>query len=235
MIVIVARRGDESARSLAARWSAHGTLLLSPPDLSISGWQYNPLATEASAAVISRRSIGSSEITGVLTRLSWVFEHELIHLAPNDRAYAASEMNAFLLALLDGLACPLLNRPTATCLSGPCWRRERWVHFAAGLGIPVCPVRREARPSDALSPEEPQPPSKSVTVVGDRCFGETDETIANCARQLASAAGVDLLRVHFREVDGESRLLGADLCPDISSTDVADAILDYFHGNRSAT
>jgi hypothetical protein len=234
MIVIVARQGDEAARSLAARWSAHGSLLLSPPDLSIPGWQYNPLAVEASAAVINRRSIGSSEITGVLTRLSWVFEHELIQVAPNDRAYAASEMNAFLVALLDGLTCPLLNRPTATCLSGPCWRKERWVHFAAGLGIPVCPVRREARPSDTLSPEEPQPPSKSVTVVGNRCFGESDETIANCARQLASAAGVDLLRVHFRDLDGESRLLGADLEPDINSTDVADAILDYFCGNCSA-
>jgi hypothetical protein len=234
VIVILARQGDESARSLAARWSAHGALLLSPPDLSIPGWQYNPLAAEASAAVISRRAIGTSEITGVLTRLSWVFEHELIQVAPNDRAYAASEMNAFLLALLDGLACPLLNRPTTTCLSGPCWRKERWVHFAARLGIPVCPVRREARLSDALSPEEPQSPSKSVTVVGDRCFGETEKTIANCARQLASAAGVDLLRVHFRNVDGEPRLLGADLCPDISSTNVADAVLDYFCGNHSA-
>ena len=198
MIVILARQGDESARSLAARWSAHGALLLSPPDLSIPGWQYNPLVAEASAAVISRRAIGTSEITGVLTRLSWVFEHELIQVAPNDRAYAASEMNAFLLALLDGLACPLLNRPTATCLSGPCWRKERWVHFAARLGIPVCPVRREARLSDALSPEEPQSPSKSVTVVGDRCFGETEKAIADCARRLASAAGLDLLGVRAR-------------------------------------
>jgi hypothetical protein len=233
VIVILARQGDESARSLAARWSAHGALLLSAPDLSIPGWQYNPLAAEANAAVISRRAIGASEITGVLTRLSWIFGHELIQVAPNDRAYAASEMNAFLLAWLDGLACPLLNRPTATCLSGPCWRKERWVHFAARLGIPVCPVRREARPSDAL-PEEPRSPSKSVTVVGDRCFGETEKAIADCARRLASAAGLDLLGVHFRDVDGEPRLLGADLCPDLSSTNVADAVLDYFSGNRSA-
>ena len=105
---------------------------------------------------------------------------------------------------------------------------RRWAWHTCLPGAP------EARPSATLSPEEQQPPSKSVTVVGDRCFGEADETIANCARQLASAAGVDLLRVHFRDVDGESRLLGADLYPDISSTDVADAILDYFHGNRLA-
>jgi hypothetical protein len=43
-----------------------------------------------------------------------------------------------------------------------------------------------------------------------------------------------LLRVHFRDLDGEFRLLGADLEPDISSTDVADAILDYFCENCSA-
>lgn len=232
MIVIVARQGDESARSLAARWSAHGALLLSPPDLSVSGWQYSPLAPEASIGVIGRRSICSSEITGVLTRLPWVFESELIHVAPNDRAYAASEMNAFLLALLDGLPCPLLNRPTSTCLSGPCWRNERWVHCAAGLGIPVCPVRREARPSEVWSLQEAQHSSKTVTVVGDRCFGEADKTLAHRARRLASAAGVDLLAVHFRAVDGEFRLLDADLWPDIGSTEVADGILDYFRGNR---
>jgi hypothetical protein len=232
VIVILARQEDASARLLAARWSAQGALLLSPKDLSTSGWQYNPLAPEANAAVISRRSICCSEITGVLTRLSWVFQDELMHIAPIDRAYVASEMNAFLLALLHGLTCPLLNRPTPMCLAGPGWRKEQWVNCAARLGIPVHPVRREARLSDGLSTEDPQSSCQTVTVVGDRCFGTVDETLANCARRLAAAAGVDLLAVHFGVVNGESRLFNADFLPDINSTDVADAILNYFCENR---
>jgi hypothetical protein len=232
MIVIVANQGDESARLLAARWSEYGALLLSPRDLSTSGWLYNPIATEANAAVIGRRLICSSEITGVLTRLPWVSQYELTHIVPDDRAYVASEMNAFLLALLDGLACPLLNRPTPACLSGPGWRNEQWVHCAARLRIPVCPVRRQTGRLEGLPPAGSGSASKIVTVVGHRCFGDAGATLADRARQLAAAAGVDLLAVHFQDVNGEFRLLNADFWPDINSADVADAIFDYFREGR---
>lgn len=232
MIVIVASQEDESARFLAARWSEYGALLLNPRDLSISGWRYDPLTAEASMATIGRHRVRSGDITGVLTRLPWVSQHELTHIVPDDRAYVASEMNAFLLALLDGLACPLLNRPTPACLSGPGWRTEQWVHCAARLRIPVYPVHRQTGRLEGLSSTDSRGPSKTVTVVGDRCFGDAGETLAGRARQLAAAAGVDLLAVHFQDVNGEFRLLNAGLLPDINSADVADAIFDYFREGR---
>jgi hypothetical protein len=248
MIVILASQEDSSARLLAERWSAHGALLLSPMDLSVCGWRYNPLTPEANAAMIGRRSVHCGEISGVLTRLPWILQDELLHITPIDRAYVASEMNAFLLTLLDGLTCPLLNRPTPTCLAGPDWRNEQWVNCAARLGIPVHPVARKAGPSIELAPRtpnsEPQTPNPklqtpnsklqttSVTVVGGHCFGTADETLTNCAQRLAAVAGVDLLAVHFKVVNGEPRLFSADLFPNVNSAEVADAILNYFGESR---
>ena len=232
MIIILARQGDESAQLLAQRWDAYGASLMSPEDLSLSGWQYDPLALEAEAAVINRRSIRGGEITGVLTRLPWIFQDELVHITANDRAYVASEMNAFLFAFLEGLTCPLLNRPTATCLSGPAWRKEQWVHFAAGLDIQVSPVRRETGRAAEVSPRVSQLPYGTVTVIGDRCFGTADGVLSDRARRIAAAAGVDMLAVHFRGVGRESELLGADLWPDITSTEVADAIFEYLGGSH---
>jgi hypothetical protein len=250
MIIILASQEDASARLLAERWSTHGAFLLSPANLSACGWQYDPLTPGANAAVFGRRSVQCSEITGVLTRLSWVVQDELMHIMPIDRAYVALEMNAFLLALLHGLACPLLNRPTPTCLAGPDWRKEQWVNCAARLGIPVHTTHRLARPSNVLStdlrtlnPElgtsnsKPQtlnsePLTRTVTVVGERCLGTVDEALINRAQRLAAAAEVQLLAVHFGDLNGEPRLFNADLFPDINSTEIADAILNYFGERR---
>ena len=243
MIIILASQEDASARLLAERWSTHGAFLLSPANLSACGWQYDPLTPGANAAVFGRRSVQSSEITGVLTRLSWVVQDELMHIMPIDRAYVASEMNAFLLALLHGLACPLLNRPTPTSLAGPDWRKEQWVNCAARLGIPVHTAHRLARPSNVLSTDlrtlnseletsNSKPLTRTVTVVGDRCLGTGDEALVNCAQRLAAAAEVQLLAVHFGDLNGEPRLFNADLFPDIDSTEIADAILNYFGERR---
>jgi hypothetical protein len=231
VIVILARQADESARSLAQRWNPYGASILSPEDLSLSGWQYDPIALEAKTAVIEGRSVRVREITGVLTRLPWVFQDDLMYVTPRDRAYIASEMNAFLFSFLDGLTCPLLNRPTATCLSGPAWRKERWVHFAAGLGIPVVSVLRDTGRDAGVSSPDSQHPVNTVTVVGNHCFGSGDGILVDHAQRIAAAAGADMLAVHFRGMGTESNLVGADIWPDISSPEVADAIFDYLGGN----
>jgi hypothetical protein len=233
MFLIVAGKQDEGALSLAARWASYGAELLTPEDLSICGWRHHSHATQADIAVINRRAVATREISGVLTRLPCVSEQELMHIVPNDRAYVASEMTAFLLSWLATLNCPLLNRPTPTCLSGPGWRTEQWVHLAARLGIPVSPVCRHARLHEDISTGIAQHPHDTLTVVGNRCIGVCDGMRAVHARRLATAAGVDLLAAHFTSVEGAPRLLRADLWPDVTSADVADAILEYFRGGST--
>jgi hypothetical protein len=232
VIVIIASQQDEAARWLAARWGACGAQLLGPEDLSIAGWSYQPHPDRKYTAVVNQRSISGAEITGVLTRLSYVPEQELTHIAHPDRTYVASEMTAFLSSWLNALRCPVLNRATPTCLSGPAWRREQWIYFAAHLGIPVCSVHRNTRRTADPDDKHSSPPDNLVAVVAGRCYGAPDERVADQARQLARAAGVDLLAAHFTKVEGTHKFWGADLWPDVTLPGVADAILDFLSGRR---
>jgi len=232
VIVIIAGQQDEAARFLAARWKACDARLLTPRDLSIAGWRHQPHPGRDYTAVVDGRTVSGAEITGVLTRLSYVPEYELMHVVEHDRAYVAAEMTALLSSWLTGLTCPVLNRPTPTYLSGPAWRREQWVHFAAHLGVPVCPVHRNARRTVDPDAKDSSHPDNLVAVVAGHCFGAPNRTVADHARRLATAAGVDLLAAHFTRVEGTYKLAGADLWPDVTLPGVTDAILDCLSGRR---
>ena len=117
MIVVLASRHDRACGRLVADWAGHASLLTCQ-DLSVRGWRYGPGGV-ADAAVLGGRLTRAGEIEGVLTRLPRVDQSELGHIVPGDRGYVAEEMTAFLAAWLSDLRCPVLNRPTATCLLGP--------------------------------------------------------------------------------------------------------------------
>jgi hypothetical protein len=223
VLVVVASRLDVGARALVDRWTE--VRVLTCEDLSVAGWRHRP--GETSTAVIGGEIVPAAEIEGVLIRRSRVLEWEPDYISPKDRAYVAAEMTAFLRSWLSGLGCPVLNRPVPTCLSGPGWCREQWVQTAARLGIPVRPVRwRLEAPTDA--PEA----AFTATVVGDRWLGAVDARSAVWASRLAGAAGVDLLVARFGESESGFELLDADPWPDVSSPEVADAILEYLSEGR---
>jgi hypothetical protein len=224
MIVILAGQNDDDARRLALHWSA---CLVTAADLSISGWRHYPCTIQQDTAVINKHKVAVSDITGVLTRRPCIFEEELSHIVPSDRAYVAAEMTAFLLSWLAGLTCPVLNQPTPTCLSGPGWRQEQWVGLAMHLGIPVYPFRRQARCKESCAVDAPIR-HDTVTLVGGRPCGKADPVLVEHTQGLAAAAGVDLLSVRFSRERREPRLLSADLWPDVSSAEVADALLECF-------
>jgi hypothetical protein len=225
VLVVVASRLDEGARTLADRWTEGRVLTCE--DLSVAGWRHRPGGT--STAVVGGEVIPAAEIEGVLTRRSRVLEWEPDHIVPADRAYVAAEMTAFLRSWLSGLGCPVLNRPVSTCLSGPGWCREQWVRTAARLGIPVRPVRWRLGASAGVPEDEP---ATTATVVGERCLGAADRASAAWALRLARAAGVDLLAARFGEAEAGFELLDADPWPDVSSPEVADAIHKYLSEGR---
>src|SRR5208337_4871033 len=134
MIVVVANRWDPTAGTFASRWAAHNVRVLTSQDLSVVGWQQRLSVMDGCVAVVERELVPQKEITGVLTRLPCVVEEQLLDIVPEDRPYVAAEMTAFLLFWLSSLKCPVLNRPTPTCLSGPYWHREKWVRVAAAAG-----------------------------------------------------------------------------------------------------
>ncbi len=232
MLVIVASRYDSEARALARRWGDHDAHVLSCEDLSVAGWRNGLPDRGASAAVIGGRVVREGAITGVLTLLPCVMTQELVHIVPEDRVYVAAEMTAFLASWLDRLTSPVLNRPTPVCLMGPNWRQEQWVHAAARIGIPIRPMSRRSGLNTAPPAEAAAVSPVSITVVGDRWFGEANDLLAEHARRLAVTAGLDLLTVHFDGPEASARLVGADLRPDASSPEIADAILDTLRRGR---
>jgi hypothetical protein len=231
MLVVVANRRDPEAVALVRRWGAHDAHLLSCVDLSIRGWRHYLDDPAASTAVIDSQVVEFDKIAGVLTLLPCVTVDQLIHIVPADRTYVAAEMMAFLVSWLSELTCPVLNRPTPGCLMGPAWPRERWVHVGVEIGIPVRPLHRRvsltADPSECI-----ERTAATVTVVGERCFGDTADVLTKHAQRLASVAEVELLAVHFDRPEADGRLLGADLRPDICSPEIADAILVALEESR---
>ena len=230
MLVVVARRSDQKARDLATRWAPYGGAVLTCEDLSVAGWRQLLGGHETSMVVIGGQVVEARRIAGVLTLLPYVTEGELVRIAGEDRPYVASEMTAFLHFWLSGLLCPVLNRPTPVCLTGPGWRREQWVYVAARLGIPVETVAwRLDRAAGVPEKENSSAPGMTVTMVGSRCLGSADGTLVSYVRRLSRAAGVEMLSVDFRETETGFRLYNArSSWADISSPEVADAILEYF-------
>lgn len=205
-------------------------------DLSLPGWRVYADAPAASSAVVDGEVVPTSRIDGVLTRLPAVTEAEVRRIATEDRAYAATEMSAFLGYWLSTLSCTILNPPTASTLCGPGWRREKWILVASGLGIPVEAERRRSPPFDAASTSSqdralaPQARDElvRVTLVGDSCLGTDDRVATRRARELAAAAEADLLTVTFAKRGSERVLLDAHPWMHMFDAETADAVLAHF-------
>ncbi|HTS57078.1 MAG TPA: hypothetical protein VMH03_05995 [Terriglobales bacterium] len=233
MIVVVASRYDESAREIVAQWASHEAVLLTCEDLSAAGWQHRLFDSSASKAVVGGCIVAESQIRGVLVRRPWIFEQELLHIAAPDREYVLAEMNSFLVSWLSHLPCRVLNRPAGTCLCGPNWRPQQWVQAAAQAGIKVHPMRWRVPFAKKKTPTaEPRPESSvEVTVVGDQCVGNADNSCAASARRLAAIAGTELLQVRFATVEGALCFQEANPIANLKNAEVANAVCDFLLSN----
>ena len=229
--LVIANRGNTTARDFAQRYREHGVRLLTPEDLSRSGWVYSlDKRGKHSQAPIGDGVISSKKIGGVLTRLPCVTEQDLPEIVSTDRAYVAAETNGFLLAWLSALPCPVLNRPTPGCLSGCSWHHAQWLYTASQLGIPVEKFhwRIDARHRNGLTKRtNVSAPGVTVTVVGPQCFGAVSPVLLGQSRALAKLAGVDFLAVEFAGPDPGSAFVRASLWPDIADERIAGAVLRY--------
>jgi hypothetical protein len=214
--LVVAGRHDASAAALAARWGEGRAALAGPADLSRPGWRHYAGEPSPAIAVAGGRALAATDLEAVVVRLGAVSADELDGIRPEDRDYAAQEMTAFLLAWLDGLRCPVLNRPTPGCLNGPAWRPRQWALAAAAAGLPVARPQRPGGPA----PRD----GVVVTVVGDRCLGTVHPRTAERVRRLAAAAGVALLEVRLDGGGPHAAFLGAHAWPDLAAPGVAAAL-----------
>ncbi len=183
MLAVLASTLDPAARELVAAWSTAGAALISAQDLSSEGWSFRVADPRGGVAVVEGRRVPVRELEAVLTRRPAVLAEELAWIDPADRAYLAAETNAFLVAWLHALPCPVFNRPTPNALTGPAWGPLHWASAAAGAGVGW--VTRE------------HGPTHDVVVCGTACVGAASPAEVADARALARTARVELLGVRF--------------------------------------
>lgn len=194
MIVVVASRHDVRARNILEHWGFQCARMLTAEDMCTSGWSLSVPWTSCGTAVVSGQIVQPAQISGILTLRPYIFPQELRTICSDDRVYVAAEQTAFLLAWLTAQSCPVLNRPTASCLAGPSWHLEQWTHAAAELGIPVRTSRRHV-PIGSAGPNEEE--AVEIIAAGKLCFGCDDPTLKTWTLQLARKAGVKLLSARF--------------------------------------
>jgi hypothetical protein len=225
MVLLVASRFDEQAFHLAKRWVEQDARVLTARDLSRVGWVYSPEFPDTWRGVLGDEYFDASNLTGVLNCLPEVNEQELGHIAPEDRAYVAAEMNAFLVSWQSQLGCLVINRPTPSCLVGPAWRIEEWLLTATRLNIPVLGIQHRSQ-RKSLSFSQRVQDMHPVTVIDELSLGGSEE-LGKRAQRLARAAGVTLATFYFgSSVDAE--LVAVSLGADLEQQAVADALLGHF-------
>jgi len=225
MILVLAQPRDEPARRLVEAWRAHDARLLVVADLSKPGWRHWLGEPGDERAVVGGEVVPTVAVTGVLVRIGGVTAEDLPHVVEPDRAYVAAEITAFLTSWLTALPCPVLNRPVSNSLMGAPHGNEGWAIVGARAGL------RVAHPRVAFPSPPPAPwPREAVTVsvLGERVFGDVPPELADQARRLAAAARVELLAVSFDSAAPNAAFLGAHLWPDLALPALAAALLERF-------
>jgi len=197
VVLVLASRLDRTAASWVARYARSDAALMTCDDLCSPGWIFDPARVQEGTAMVGGRPVPVDGLRGVLTLLPAVTEIELPRIVEAERAYVASEIQAFLVAWLSALQCPVINRPTPTCLTGPGWARERWLQAAAAAGFDTAHWSRSSEQA-ALSRDE-ESADVRATVVGRICIGLPGGP-AERALELARQTRTEILTLSLREL-----------------------------------
>lgn len=227
MLLVIASIVDQHVTAGVAHWRALGRTaeIVTCHDLAQPGWQLT--LDDEPQLVVAGRPVKAREVKGVITRLAAVTPLELPFIHIDDREYAAAEIQAFLLALLNDLlhrGCAVLNPATPGSLNGPPWAPEQWTQCAARAGVEVRPVASRSYAGGAVIDDAPPPQRRVVNVVGEACFGDPAPALRKAALAVAGAAATPLLRVAFDVRGGAPVFLDADPWVDVSDPEIAAAI-----------
>ena len=190
-------------------------------DFARGGWRYVVGCPELATACAGGRVLGIDQIAGVLCRITCVLPQDLDPLHEEDRAFAASEMNAFLRAWLMQLSSRVCNEPGTASLAGPAWHPMRWRWFANQLGVPAVPG---SFPTQDFSGDTRFKRDRlSVLVAGDQVIGTSDSSVAHDSLHIARALGCGLLALHFVK-DRDWLLESADSSPELDATSASKLV-----------
>jgi hypothetical protein len=220
-LLLLARAGDPIVGALR-RFEPQRLVHVDIPDLTSAGWRYEVGRPALATACARGRVLASSEIGGVLCRLTAVGPQDVSHLHGEDRAFAATEINAFLRAWLAQFGERLCNEPSPASLAGPAWHAMRWRWLARRLNVPVVTdLHDNVEHSNAVT----------VLVTGNEAIGTANATLVRHSLDIAAAVRCKLLSLRF-VWDGRWRFESADSFPQPGMHGAA-RLLEWATGARS--
>ena len=83
------------------------------------------------------RTLRPETITGLVNRVQYLPTQHFARAQPTDRAYAEAELNAFLLAWINGVAGRVINPPLPFALGGGTFQAATVAHLASMAGLPT--------------------------------------------------------------------------------------------------
>ena len=221
-MLVLAGRDDDPARMLVDRLG-EAAVAVDPQDLSRPGWTYarNP---SRRTGVWRRGPFGADDLTAVIVLIPAVQPAHLTHVRGGDRDYVAAEMTAFLRAWLTGLPCPVVNPPTATCLSGPALTAHQWVGLCAALSVPAQPAQLTV---PAAPGDRPTPAAYRVTVCRGTitATGPCSAVLLEHGRRLAAQVGAEWLAVTFDGGHDQAAVCQVQTWPDLADPNTRETLV----------
>jgi hypothetical protein len=236
VILVLASLADQDAVAFAKEFAdAAAISVLTCRDLAEDHTVLRYPDFASSTLTIDCRKIAIGEIEGVINVLPAVFPEELVFFPPEEREYQAAEFHALLTFLLSSLPCPVVNRPAAGSLSGPCLNPIGWYHLAQGLGIPVSPIQLDTDNFNNPFAARRADPTIAVTCLGDRVITESGTTGDRDTIALSRQAKVDYLTaLYTASKAGRPELAAVRAVPDLRDMVIRRALIDYLRGHRAA-
>ena len=147
------------------------------------------------------RSLHPEAITGLVNRVEYLPTQHFARAQAADRAYAESELSAFLLAWINGVAGRVINPPLPFALGGGAFPLPTVVHLASVAGLPTGGWRADASRDDSGTP--PMSPTHATLVFDGRLYGALlPRQLRDGCRRLAVLLGAPLLQIHLHRSSG---------------------------------
>jgi len=208
MIVILCHPGDaaalwldEAMRSLGVA----GVELVAVEQLVYSRrivYRINNDGDSGGIALADGRTLHPETITGLVNRVEYLPTQHFARVQAADRAYAESELSAFVLAWINGVAGRVINPALPFALGGGTFPRPTVMHLASVAGLPTGGWRTDASRDDSAT--QPMSPTHAALVFDGRLYGSLlPRHLQDGCRRLAALLGAPLLQVRFHRPSGQ--------------------------------
>jgi len=234
MILILVSSYYKEAATFAKRFPGGAASIFTCADLAAQPIDLFYPGFERSTITIGGAAIPINAISGVINFLPEILPEELYFFPEEERDYQAAEFRALFTFFLQALPCPVINRPSASGLTGAFNHPLYWMDRARKLDIPTIPLVIDSD-HPANHPPTQKPPAqpeiiclnqKIITVISISNLASNYQTRAQqYTLQLARHARVAYLKAAFEMTGQKLALARVSTVPDIRNDELIRRII----------